>query len=349
MKPSSGPTGEPACLICLRATTEPTGYHRACARALWDTRTPPTIEVDPEQLPTLAVQMVEGHATISGVQRKLSVNLTGDRTTLRVVAGGGRYILKPPSPAHEALPENEHLTMRLATLLDIDVPPFGLVRMRDGSLAYIVARFDRPRGGGKRRQEDFCQLAELRPVDKYERSAELCARLVRRFSTQPPIDLFRLYRRLVFSWWVGNGDLHLKNLSLLEDEEHLMRLSPAYDLLSTTLVLGVPNLAIKIGGRDNNLTPRTWREFAQYCGIAPNAARRVLEAVPKALPRAEELVRGSYLPARLHDPYIELLRRRAGTFRSEEPAADRGGDDHSSGEAPESASTAARVESRLAS
>jgi serine/threonine-protein kinase HipA len=303
-----------SCLVCLRATTEPTGYHRACAQELWGTRALPTLEVDPEQLSVLAVQMVEGRATISGVQRKLSVNLTADRLTLRVVAGGGRYILKPQSPGHAALPENEHLTMRLATLLDIPIPPCGLVRMRDGSLAYLVARFDRPREGGKRRQEDFCQLAELRPIDKYDRSAELCVRLIRRYSVQPPIDLVRLYRQVVFSWWVGNGDLHLKNLSLLEDDERLMRLSPAYDLLSTAVVLGVPHMALKISGRDNNLTPKTWREFAQACGITPNAARRVLQAVPKALPRAENLVRRSYLPAALQEQYVELLKQRATTF-----------------------------------
>ena len=67
--------------------------------------------------------------------------------------------------------------------------------------------------------EDFCQLAELPPGAKYDASAEQCGRLVKRYASEPLVELLRLYRQLLFAWWVGNGDLHLKNLALLHGDD----------------------------------------------------------------------------------------------------------------------------------
>jgi len=99
------------------------------------------------------------------------------------------------------------------------VPPSALVELSDGTLALVVRRFDRIHDGGKLAMEDFCQLAELPPSGKYDGSAERRGKLVARFASEPLLDLLRLYRQFVFTWWVGNGDLHLKNLALLRDPQ----------------------------------------------------------------------------------------------------------------------------------
>lgn len=300
-----------ACWICLDELEGATTlYHPRCLKTLFGTTTPPVVEVELAKLHTLALAMV-GHTSLSGVQRKISVGLNQDRTTLQVAIEGGRFLLKPQAQTFPHLPENEHLTMKLAKLVGIDVPPCGLVRLRDDSVAYVVARFDRPHGGGKLRQEDFCQLAEQPPKNKYEGSAELCVRLVRKYASEPLVEILKLYRLLVFVWWTGNGDMHLKNFSLLAAPDGLQRLSPAYDLLCTRLVITEDPLSLSVQGRKDGLTRAAWLRFAEYCQIGPRAAERVLDTMAGSLDEALGLVSRSPLPLELRESYAELLTARA--------------------------------------
>jgi len=299
-----------ACLICLGAVAGSHQAHPRCVRALFGATALPRVELDTARLHTAGLAMV-GRASISGVQRKISMTVTADRATLQVALDGGRYLLKPRGETFPALPENEHLTMRLAGLVGLEVARCGLIPLADGGLAYIVARFDRTPDGGKLRMEDFCQLAERSPKDKYRGSAELVARLVRRYATEPGVELARLYRLLLFSWWVGNGDLHLKNLALLTGPDGRHRLSPAYDLLSTRLVIPEDRLALPVGGRDDQLGPAAWRRFGRYCGLPDRAIERAFTALRDALEPALTLIAASPLPADLQASYEALLRERA--------------------------------------
>ncbi len=215
-----------------------------------------------------------GHTSLSGIQKKISVNLAADRETLQVAAEGGRYILKPQTDTYPALPENEHVTTRLAQLADIEVGQFGMVSLKDDSLAYVVRRFDRLPDGHKLRQEDFCQLAEKSPKEKYDGSAESCVRLLQKYATEPLIEILKLYRLFVFAWWSGNGDMHLKNFSLLADEQGILRLTPAYDLVCTRLVIQNDPLALPVGGKKDNLSRNSWLEFAAYCQLPEKTAVR---------------------------------------------------------------------------
>ena len=87
------------------------------------------------------------HMSISGMQDKISLKLTRGRLT--PTASGGTHILKPiPGAAlptfTDDVPANEALTMHLAaTVAGCTVAAYGLVRLGDGSLAFITRRFDR--------------------------------------------------------------------------------------------------------------------------------------------------------------------------------------------------------------
>jgi len=284
-----------ACRICLKEVREQGDYHAGCLRTLFGNAKVPQLDINLSKLHTAALAMV-GHTSLSGVQKKISVNLTADRETLQVAAEGGRYILKPQTETFPSLPENEHVTTCLAQLVDIEVPAFGMVPLSDGSLAYISRRFDRLPDGRKLRQEDFCQLAEQSPKDKYEGSAELCVRLLKKYATEPLIEILKLYRLLVFAWWSGNGDMHLKNFSLLADPQGIMRLTPAYDLVSTQLVIPNDPLALPVAGKKSNLTRNTWLEFAEYCGIPKKTAVRVLEKQASIAVTANALIDACFLP-----------------------------------------------------
>lgn len=299
-----------ACLVCLEATRSASGYHPKCARQLFGATTPPAINVDLAHL-HMAAQAMVGHATLSGIQKKLSVHLSDDRRTLTVEATGGQYILKPQTGTYPSLPENEHVTTLLAKLSGIATPASGLVPLRDGSLAYLARRFDRLPDGRKVRQEDFCQLAELPPRDKYRSSAERCAKIVRQYATETLIQLQELYRLFVFIWWSGNGDMHLKNFSLLTDEDDITRLTPAYDMLCTELVLPDNGHAFPLNGKDRNLSRGDWRSFAESCNLPETRASAILAEQAAVLPRAQRLIEASYLPTEQQQAYLAWIKARS--------------------------------------
>ncbi len=297
-----------ACAICLQPCED--AHHRKCLTTLFGTTRVPAVDLGQAKLQAVALAMV-GRTTLSGVQKKISVGLTGDRATLRMDLEGSGYILKPQTETFPRLPELEWVTMRLAERAGVPVPPCGLLELQDGSTAYLVRRFDRREDGSKVRVEDFCQLGGLPPKDKYAGSAELCVRLVRRFASEPLIELSRLLRQLVVAWWVGNGDLHLKNLSMLIDPEGLVRLTPAYDMVSTRMVLPEDPLALPVTGKQDNLKADTWMQLAEYAHIPPRAARRILGDVVGSLPAALDLIQRSPLPEPTRESLSRLVTQRS--------------------------------------
>lgn len=299
-----------ACLACLEETKSPSGYHPKCAKQLFGATKPPAIDIDLAHL-HMAAQAMVGHATLSGIQKKLSVRLSDDRRTLTVEATGGQYILKPQTGTYPALPENEQVTTLLAKLSGISVATSGLVHLKDGSLAFIAKRFDRLPNGRKVRQEDFCQLAELPPRDKYRSSSERCVKIVKQYATETLIQLQELYRLMVFIWWSGNGDMHLKNFSLLTGEDGITALTPAYDLLCTELVLPDGGLAFPLNGKAKNFARNDWRAFAEACSLPPARAKAILSAQAAVLPRALRLIEASYLPDEQKQAYVAWIEARS--------------------------------------
>ncbi len=183
------------------------------------------------------------HMSISGIQDKVSLKLV--RGTLVPTEKDGEYILKPvPSadiPRFKAdVPASEHLTMQVASqVFGIATAINAVIRFADGELAYITRRFDR-RGGVKIGQEDFCQLSN-RSEDtvgrnyKYDGTYEEAGRILKHFCKAYPVEIEKLFARIVFNYVLSNGDAHLKNFSLLESEFGDYILTPAYDLICTSL------------------------------------------------------------------------------------------------------------------
>lgn len=302
------------CWACLKHVPDEVRYHPRCLREIFGVAQVPVVEVELAKLHTLALAMV-GHTSLSGIQRKVSLSLESEARTLRVAAEGGHFILKPEAQTFPYLPENEHVTMRLAKAVGIEIPPCALVELKDGSRAYIVRRFDRTADGKKLLQEDFCQLAVRSPKDKYAGSAELCVKLLLRYASAPVVEAQRLFRLFVFVWWTGNGDMHLKNFSLLRHSDGHYRLSPAYDLLATRLVIPDDELALPIGGKPKNLSRRNWLDLATRCSLPKRAAERVLAEIGDAANDASELIRASLLPDAMKQEYAALVRERAEALR----------------------------------
>ena len=149
------------------------------------------------------------------MQPKLSAALNVRDGVFEVVDLGGRYILKPQVERYKHLPENEDVTMRLAATVGIEIPLHGLVYSKDGSLTYFIRRYDRKGQKDKVHVEDFAQLSGASRDTKYDSSMERVADIVEKFCTFPAIEKLKLFKRTVFSFLVGNEDMHLKNFSLI--------------------------------------------------------------------------------------------------------------------------------------
>jgi len=185
-----------------------------------------------------------GRLSISGIQTKMPLVLREGR--LELTEKGGQYILKPiPHGAFQRLeivPINENLTMQIARqVFGIRVAENALVEFEDGELAYLVRRFDVQQDGSRHLQEDFAQIAGRSEEShgknyKYDLSYEEIGELIRKHVAAHQVEMEKFLHLVVFNYLVHNGDAHLKNFSLLRNEEGGdYTLTPAYDLLNTRL------------------------------------------------------------------------------------------------------------------
>lgn len=253
-----------------------------------------------------------GKMSIQGVQLKLSAVLKVKDGCFEVVDRNGRFILKPPSLDFPELPENEDLTMRLAAAVGIDVPLHGLVRGRDHSLTYFIRRFDRV-GRTRVPLEDFAQLSGASRETKYESSMEKVAAVIDRYCTFPAIERVKLFERTLFSFLTGNEDMHLKNFSLIT-RGHRIDLSPAYDLLNSTIALknAQEEMALPIRGKRSNLTRNDL--FSYFATERLQINDRVLTEITvrfqSALPQWTELLAASFLSPEKKAAYASVIAER---------------------------------------
>lgn len=273
------------------------------------------------------VARVLDRMSVSGVQEKVSLRLVDGELVPTDVGGG--FILKvlgAELPRYsEDVPANEHLTMLIAErAFGIEVPPCALVRLAGDELAYLVKRFDSPRGL-KVPQEDFSQLLERSEAThgrgyKYDSSYEELGAALGRFNPAPE-QMERLFTRIVASYALSNGDAHLKNFSLYRpDPAGPYVLTPAYDLLCTSL--HIPNearLALDLF-RDGFVTRAferlgfeshaCFRELARRLGIEMGRALQLLHPFTRERPIVEELVGRSFLSAGARQDYLARYRDR---------------------------------------
>jgi len=254
-----------------------------------------------------------GRMSIQGVQPKLSARLSVSEQSFVVVDRHGRFILKPQSVEFPELPENEDVTMRLAPLVGIEVPQHGLIFSKDGSMTYFIKRFDRAGKHSRLPVEDFAQLTGASRDTKYDSSMEKVAAVLDTYCTFPVIEKRRLLRLTVFSFLVGNQDMHLKNFSLITRDDKV-ELSPAYDLLNSSIAMpgAKDDVALPIKGKMRKLTRK---DLIEYFGRDRLALRSAiidedLSLFAEAFSQWENLIEISFLSRPMKTKYLELLTER---------------------------------------
>jgi serine/threonine-protein kinase HipA len=156
----------------------------------------------------LAKAAAELSVTVPGVQPKLSLGFikselkNGQRGRLTITdALGGNYILKPPNAAYPQMPENEHLSMKLAALFKMETVPVNMIRLQSGELCFITKRIDRNPDGTKNHLIDFLQILELE--DKYKGTTETLGKTIGELSVNTLLDSLRFFESVVFNYIIG--------------------------------------------------------------------------------------------------------------------------------------------------
>ena len=272
---------------------------------LFDVNYLPKIDLSLTDIPTAAQEMA-GKMSISGVQPKLSMKLDKKNGTLEVAGEGGEYILKPQLQTFNNIPQNENLCMDIAASLGIQVPPHALVSLKDNSLAYIVKRFDRIKKE-KLHQENFFQI--LGEKDKYKGSMEKIGKKLKEISEIPGFDAQLFFERILYFFIIGNGDAHLKNFSIIYDKENFIRLSPAYDIVSSKLVIPrEEDSALTINGKKNNLARKDFDELANALKINSKASYKNILGSIKTIDR---LIKNSLLTDEEKKSLSSIVKERA--------------------------------------
>ena len=249
--------------------------------------------------------------SIQGVQPKLSVRLNLKNEIFQVVDTGGRYIFKPQTNYRE-VPENEDVTMRLAKLIGIDAPLHGLVYSKDDTMTYFIRRFDRAGRNIKIPVEDFAQLSGKDRETKYDSSMEQIISLIEQFCTFPAIEKLKLFNLTLFNYLIGNEDMHLKNFSVIR-RDLKVELSPAYDLLNTTIVLNTrEEIALPLGGKKNKLKKDDFLVYfaKERLDLTQKSIEQTVSRIVKAFPGWTDLIQKSFLSDSMKTKYIDLLNER---------------------------------------
>lgn len=254
-----------------------------------------------------------GKMSIQGVQTKLSAQLKIKEQRFEIVDTKGQFILKPPSEYYPELPENEALTMSLASMINLEVPIHGLIYSKDGSRTYFVKRFDRSGHYKKLALEDFAQLSGVNRYTKYESSMEKIITLITTYCTFPKIELAKLFKLTLFNFIVGNEDMHLKNFSLITRDKKTM-LSPAYDLLNSTIAQKnvQEELALPLNGKKKNLTKNDFFEYfaKERLNLNTIIINDIINEIKQVHSNWRDLIENSFLSEPMKKKYLDLLEKR---------------------------------------
>lgn len=302
------------CLFCYKELGEgEIDFHRTCSKKIFGTPSVPELPYTRENLSDLARQVIHSQTTLTGVQAKLSLDINkggkNEAERFTIVGLWGRYILKPQTDRFAHLPELEDLTMHLAELAKMQVVPHCLVRFADGELCYITRRIDRTDKGDKLPMEDMCQLTERLTEHKYKGSYEQIAKAIQRYSSVPKLDMTNYWEQVIFSWITGNADMHLKNFSLYSKKQGEYILTPAYDMLSTALVMpeDTEELALTLNGKKRKIKKEDFITSMQTSGLNNKVIENIFAKFIKSKDKWFEFIDISFLPDHMKDSFKVLI------------------------------------------
>ena len=223
----------------------------------------------------------ENKFSLAGIQMKFSMKEKEGRYNLTKNGELGDWIIKTPSTKHKHVPLNEYTAMSLAALAGVDIPDIKLselnkldklpqINLPDEKLAFAIKRFDRE-GNTRVHMEDFAQVLVKYPYKKYDSANyEQIGKVIYDYSEDGLADAQQLARRILVNILLANGDAHLKNWSLLYQDQFTPRLSPAYDIVTTSVYIDDERqFALNLGKTKEwfSVTEENFQHWANKSGI----------------------------------------------------------------------------------
>lgn len=306
------------CLYCYTSLEQNSigDFHEKCSIEFFGTKVPPIFEHSLNQMAALAKNVIERSVAVPGVQPKLSLSLIndtiqdGNKGRLTVVGAlGGNYIFKPPSEFYPEIPENEHLTMRIAAAYGINTVPSSLIYLQSGELAYITKRIDRTPTGEKIHLLDMFQITEA--FDKYKSSMEKIGKAINEYSNNTLLDKLYFLEIAVFSFLTGNNDMHLKNFSMINNGGK-WTLAPAYDLLNVAIINpeDTEELALTLEGKKKKLKWENFERLGKLLDLNEKQIKGVAKRFKKNKVIALKWIDNSFLSSAYKEKYKALLEER---------------------------------------
>ncbi|WP_345787903.1 type II toxin-antitoxin system HipA family toxin [Agrobacterium pusense] len=292
------------------------------------------VPVDGEEWPSDAHNVLEGEAareaaedamrfSLAGVQLKFSAVQSENSLTIPTSGVGGSWIVKLPSREFANVPENEFSMMSLARMVGINVPAIGLIDVRSignlpegiekiGQQAFVIERFDRNEDGSITHIEDFAQVFNVYPEDKYKKASyRNLVSVIASESDQD--DMAEFIRRLPFNVLIGNGDMHLKNWSLIYPDRRNARLAPAYDFVSTIPHIASDKSALTFS-RTKDFNGFTTDELAHLSAKANLPKRLVLDTAKETVALFMERWETEKTNLPMHNDVVEAIDRHLTTL-----------------------------------
>lgn len=310
-------------------------YSSLCLRKMfWGKRVSHMLDFNYEETQAEIASAIN-RISISGVQEKLSAIVRNGKIQLTLEGESGRYIIKPaPGYKHlrfrKNIPANEHLTMQIAhQVYKIKTAENALVFFADGEMAYLTKRFDYASDGSKILQDDFASLAGKTEHNqgknfKYTGSYEDIAGLLKRNVAAWQVEMAKYFTLVVFNYLFSNGDAHLKNFSLQATSGGDYVLTPAYDLMNTSIHIDDGDFALQDGliptSEYSDVYARTGHPyqddfitFGKRIGVLPKKMMSIIALFATEQPKVYELIENSFLDEKTKrmykQSYLERLRR----------------------------------------
>jgi len=297
-------------------------YHPKCIKTFFSSRQAPILPYRLSEMEQLAIEAARLSIAVPGVQPKLSLGWVktelekGHQGRLTILeALDGNYILKPQNSLYPQMPENEHLSMKLAELFKIQIVPVNLIRLESGELCFITKRIDRNPDGSKNHMIDFLQILEL--ADKYMGNMEKLGKTIGDLSVNTLLDKLRFFESTVFNYIIGNNDMHLKNYSMFLSGQGWV-LSPFYDLINVKLILpkDKEDLALMLGGKKENFNKGYFDRLGVFLKLNEKQISSVYKRLMKWVSEANQLIERSFLDPEKQNAYKKLILDRVKLFMS---------------------------------
>lgn len=250
--------------------------------------------------------VTKSHLSLTGASGKVGLYYDENNKDWYLPKGSApsTYIVKQSHVRLDGIVTNEQLCMMTAGNMGIEIPESFIVNVGDGrdeEVLLATKRYDRAIKDGLKKinglsvpyrlhQEDFSQAMGISAHNKYESDnagyLKMMFEIIRQKSFNPIADQLKMWDICIFNYLIGNTDNHIKNVSLLYDEElKTVCLAPAYDILSTVIYTSsTRDMAFSIGNEYDikKITRDSFRREAANIGLGEQMAMKRFDYLANA-------------------------------------------------------------------